>query len=111
VDELEAVRLADFEGLEHLEASERMGISRSTFTRLVEKARRKVAEAIVEGKDLVIEGGHVEFAAALYRCRHCGDVQSGPNDEDADLCPECGSTDIENLTRCCMGRRGRRLRR
>ena len=107
IDELEAVRLADLDGLEHLEASERMQISRTTFTRLIEKARRKIADALIEGKDLVVEGGNVEFASALYRCRDCGDIKPGPDNEDADLCPECGSTDIENLARCCMGRHGR----
>lgn len=111
VDELEAVRLADLDGLEHLDASERMGISRTTFTRLIEKARRKIAEALIEGKDLVVEGGNVEFVNALYRCRDCGDVKTGPDNEDADLCPECGSTHIENLARCCMGPRRERRRR
>lgn len=113
VDELEAVRLADLEGLEHLEASERMGISRSTFTRLVEKARRKIAEALTEGKGLAVEGGNVEFMSGLYRCRRCGDVKAGPEDGDADLCIECGSPDVENLARRCAGpsREGRRRRR
>jgi predicted DNA-binding protein (UPF0251 family) len=105
VDEFEAVRLADYEGQEHLEASEKMGISRSTFTRVVDKARCKIAKALIEGKELVIEGGHVQFVNALYRCRDCGDVKPGPMGEDADICPECGSRNIEDLTGRCTGRR------
>ncbi len=57
VDEYEAVRLADFEGLEQTEAGERMGISRQTFARIVRSARYKIADALVNGKAICIEGG------------------------------------------------------
>jgi uncharacterized protein len=56
MDELEAIRLADYEGLYHTEAAERMGISRATFGRIIESAHRKVAIALIEGKALRIEG-------------------------------------------------------
>lgn len=71
LDELEAIRLADYEGLDHEEAAELMGISRPTFSRLVEKARRKVSEMFIEGKEIVVEGGSVEFVRR-HRCRRCG---------------------------------------
>ncbi|MEO0114765.1 MAG: DUF134 domain-containing protein [candidate division WOR-3 bacterium] len=58
-DELEAVRLADLEGLYQEVAAERMGISRPTFGRIIESAHRKIAEALVKGKALRIEGGNV----------------------------------------------------
>lgn len=61
LDEYEAIRLADFEGLSHEDAAKLMNISRPTFSRVVEKARRKLSEFIVEGKKLVIEGGNVEI--------------------------------------------------
>lgn len=61
-DEFEAVRLADFEGLYQDQAAEKMGISRQTFGRIIESAHHKVAEAIVRGKALKIEGGAVEIA-------------------------------------------------
>lgn len=60
VDEYEAIRLADFEGKSHEDAAKLMSISRPTFSRIVEKARKKISEFIVEGKKLVIEGGHFE---------------------------------------------------
>lgn len=60
-DEYEAIRLLDYEGLLQEEAAEQMNISRPTLTRIYAKARRTVAEAFVEGKSLVIEGGHVEL--------------------------------------------------
>ena len=59
LDEFESLRLADLEGLYQEEASARMKVSRSTFSRIVETARRKVADALVHGKVLVIEGGQV----------------------------------------------------
>jgi predicted DNA-binding protein (UPF0251 family) len=60
VDELEALRLADLMGLYHEEAAARMGISRQTFGNIIEKARRKVAGALVHSKALKIEGGPVK---------------------------------------------------
>ncbi len=63
LDGLEALRLADLEGLYHEEAATRMGVSRATFGRIVEDARRRVAEALVEGKLLRIEGGPVATVA------------------------------------------------
>ncbi len=55
MDELEALRLADFEGLYHEEAAKHMDISRATFGRIIDSARHKVAEAILQGKALRIE--------------------------------------------------------
>lgn len=55
IDELEAIRLADLEGLYHEEAAERMKVSRQTFGRILGEARRKLAEAVVLGKALKIE--------------------------------------------------------
>jgi predicted DNA-binding protein (UPF0251 family) len=61
LDELEALRLADLEGEYQEAAAARMGVSRATFGRIVGEARRKVAEALVQGKALRIEGGPVEI--------------------------------------------------
>jgi predicted DNA-binding protein (UPF0251 family) len=62
VDELEALRLADLEGLYQDEAAQRMNVSRQTFGRIIEAAHKKVADALVHGKALSIEGGPVEVA-------------------------------------------------
>ncbi|MDD2763198.1 MAG: DUF134 domain-containing protein [Opitutaceae bacterium] len=53
-DELEAVRLADDEDLYNTEAAQRMGVSRQTFDRIVGRARRKIAAALVHGQALRI---------------------------------------------------------
>jgi len=59
LDEFEAIRLADLEGYYQEEAAGRMQVSRPTFSRIVEAARRKVADALMHGKVLQIEGGPV----------------------------------------------------
>ncbi len=59
-EELEALRLADLEGLTQEEAAGRMGVSRSTFQRTLAQAHRQVALALAEGCALVIEGRVVE---------------------------------------------------
>lgn len=59
-EELEALRLADLEGLDQTEAAGRMGVSRSTFQRILSQARRQVALALVEGHALQVEGGTFE---------------------------------------------------
>ena len=70
LDELEALRLADLEGLYQEGAAERMRVSRATFGRIVESARRKVAEALVRGKALHIQGGPVRCSPPPSgRCR------------------------------------------
>lgn len=57
VDEAEAIRLADLQGLYQAQAAEKMNISRQTFGRTLESAHKKIADAIVNGKALSIQGG------------------------------------------------------
>ncbi|MBM4028206.1 MAG: DUF134 domain-containing protein [Planctomycetes bacterium] len=61
LDEVEALRLADLEGLYQEQAAAHMKVSRPTFTRIIEEARRKVADALVHGKALRLEGGPVQM--------------------------------------------------
>lgn len=63
VDEFEALRLADLEGLYQEEAAARMKVSRQTFGNIIHAAHAKIAEAIVKGKALKIEGGVCEVDA------------------------------------------------
>lgn len=59
LDELEAMRLADIKELYHEDAAEKMGISRQTFDRILIKAHRTVADALVNGKAILIRGGNI----------------------------------------------------
>lgn len=60
LDELEAVRLADFDGLYQEDAAKKMNISRQTFGNIIERAHKKIADFLLHAKALKIEGGAVE---------------------------------------------------
>jgi uncharacterized protein len=65
-DEAESVRLADLEGLYQADAAGRMGVSRQTFGRIIESARRKIADAIINGKCLRIDGWRGNETGGLH---------------------------------------------
>ena len=96
LDELEAVRLADLEGLYQEEAAQRMKVSRQTFGRIVEAGRRKIAQALIEGKALKIEGGVIEMVATrMFTCGDCGRQWTCPHGAGRPAgCPECRSKNI-----------------
>ncbi|MFT9055494.1 MAG: DUF134 domain-containing protein [Ethanoligenens sp.] len=75
IEELEAVRLCDMEGLEQDEASLSMNVSRATFQRMLYEARRKIAEALCKGMAIEIGGGNYELAerpcACARKCHNC----------------------------------------
>ena len=68
VEEAEAIRLNDLEGLEQEECAQRMNISRPTFHRVLGAGRRKLADALLNGKAIRIEGGNFEMAMRRFRC-------------------------------------------
>ena len=95
-EEYEAIRLSDFELNGHLEASRIMEVSRPTYTRIYESARRKVAQAFVLGKAIVFEGGKVYFDSEWYSCNSCSCYFNHPaKDEEIRNCTLCGSADID----------------
>ena len=119
VDEFEAVRLADLEGLYQERAAEKMNVSRQTFGRIIETAHKKVAEALVQGKALKIEGGEFEMASMrefrCHDCQHSWDLPYGTGRPGN--CPSCKSGNIHRAqedrgyargfgrgqSRCCRG--------
>lgn len=105
LDELESIRLADYENLDHEEASGKLGVSRPVFTRLVDTARKKVAKALIEGQEIIIEGGDYHFHKKSFRCMSCFRFfELGINEADPEICPECGSDNIINLNNYFGGR-------
>ena len=75
VEEYEAFRLIDLEGLEQVECAERMEVARSTVQRMYSKAKQKVADCIVNGKVLRIEGGdYVVCKLDPENCTPCNRV-------------------------------------
>ena len=73
VDERESIRLADLLGMSHEEAGKRMGVSRATFGRIVQRARKAVADALISGKAIKIEGGKYSITSEkrIFICRNC----------------------------------------
>jgi len=91
LDEYEAIRLADLEGLYQEQAAPRMGISRQTFGRIIGNAHRKVADVLVNGKHLRIEGGKVSLAGVEHlRCPRCSQAFSPDCEKRNEIsCPHC----------------------
>ncbi|MBN1764341.1 MAG: DUF134 domain-containing protein [Sedimentisphaerales bacterium] len=99
LDEMEAIRLADMEGFYHDMAAEKMGISRATFGRLLESAHRKVADALFNGKGLIIKGGRVNIPdKKWFECMECGHSFQMTLDSDIQvICPECMGLSVRQI--------------
>lgn len=107
IDEFEAIRLTDHMELNHNEAALEMEISRSTFTRLIEHARSKMADFIIKGKNLQINGGNIHFRRNIIKCNSCGHMFNTNFKKQIIKCPSCGSDNIVDLAggfghgKCC----------
>ena len=110
IDEYEAIRLADHEGLDHAEAAIEMDISRPTFTRIIEEARKKMADFLMGCRELRIEGGSIHFKGNIFRCLNCGSIIDAEFGAAIEKCPECSSDRLLNTAegfghgRCCHGK-------
>lgn len=96
-EELEALRLTDLEERYQADAAEQMGVSRSTFQRIVAEARRKVTQALVKGAALHIEGGTFRVPAVRWQCDECGqrwEVEHGSGQGAPTRCPSCGGASV-----------------
>lgn len=95
VEEAEAIRLKDLEGLEQEECAEQMHISRPTFHRVLGSARKKLADALINGKAIRVEGGNFEMAMRRFRCSDDGHEWDVPFETmiagSPPACPECRS--------------------
>jgi predicted DNA-binding protein (UPF0251 family) len=121
VEEAESMRLKDIEGLEQEQCAERMNISRPTFQRVLMSGRRKITDALLNGKAIKIEGGRFEMALSQFKCVSGHEwevpfemmVSAPPH-----LCPICNTPDFSPLhprgsvgiRRGFGGRHGRRFR-
>jgi len=111
VEEAEAIRLKDLEGLNQEESGEKMHVSRPTFQRVLGSARQKLADALVNGKAIRIEGGNFEMAIRRFRCRREGHEWDVPFEAMAAgppvCCPKCKSPGIHPAPGPGFGMRGR----
>jgi len=117
LEELEAIRLKDLEGSEQEECAQQMRISRPTFHRILEIARKKLADALINGKAIQIEGGNFELAERLFKCSDDGHEWNVPFEAMAHKlplsCPKCLSVNIQPMPLPSFGSNrgcGRRFR-
>lgn len=61
IEELEAMRLVDFVGMDQEDAANKMGVSRRTLWKDLKSSRKKIIDALMDGKILVIHGGNYEL--------------------------------------------------
>jgi len=109
VDELESIRLADLEGMYQDAAAERMNVSRQTFGNIVNSARRKIADVLVNGKAIRIEGGFYQMAQMRkFRCSECAHTwEAGYGTLRPAECPKCRSTNTHRAQEDRGHERGR----
>lgn len=117
VEEAESIRLKDLEALEQEECAERMHISRPTFHRILESGRKKLADALVNGKAIQIEGGNFGLPQSRFRCNNDGHEWNVPFETLANRiplsCPICFRANIQPVPLPPFGfggGRGRRFR-
>jgi len=100
LDEFEAIRLADLEGMYQEDAARKMNVSRQTFGNIITSAHRKVADALVNAKALEIEGGVVRMMERQFVCSECKTGWSVPcGSARPDECPKCKSSNIHRAPR------------
>jgi len=111
VEEAEAIRLKDLEGLEQEECAQMMRISRPTFHRVLESARSKLADALINGKAIKIEGGSFEMAMRRFKCGNDGQEWEVPFETMVarlpQVCPQCNSPDVYPILTPGFAGRGR----
>ncbi|MCT4672484.1 MAG: DUF134 domain-containing protein [Prolixibacteraceae bacterium] len=98
-EEYEAIKLADYDLMNHAEAATLMGVSRATFARIYESARRKIANAFVEAKEIKVVYGNAELDKDWFLCNHCMARFTIPVKMPKDLCPLCGSQKVESINK------------
>jgi len=100
VDQREAIRLSDLQGMSHEEAGRRMGVSRATFGRIVQQARKAVADALINGKAINVEGGNYKIISTtrIFYCNNCRHEWQEPiGTGRPERCPVCNEDDFHRI--------------
>jgi predicted DNA-binding protein (UPF0251 family) len=97
VEELEALRLKDLAGMDQVTCAVQMGVSRATFQRILQSARKKMVTSLVYGQTIIIKGGSYIVKNRKFECLDCGEIwEVGPCSENGKHgyeipCPKCAS--------------------
>lgn len=109
LDEYEALKLADYDMYPQARAAREMGVSRPTFTRIYDSTLKKIAEAFIDNKEIVLEGGSVSFDDEWYRCLNCNNTfKVSSRGKQISKCPVCGSEKIEHVNETIRRHEGRK---
>jgi uncharacterized protein len=97
VDQREAIRLSDLLGMSHEEAGHRMGVSRATFGRIIQLGRKALADALINGKAIKVEGGNYRIVDSnrVFECKSCShswEEEKGTGRPRR--CPRCRQKDL-----------------
>jgi predicted DNA-binding protein (UPF0251 family) len=95
IDELEALRLTNYDNLQQTESAEKMNVSQPTFTRIYNSALIKITKAFVEGNPILIEGGNFIFEQNWYKCKKC--YKLFEENENHIRCGGCNRFDADEL--------------
>lgn len=90
IDEIEAIRLADYNGLYHEKAAKKMNISRQTFSRILSSAHKKIGDGIINGKAIKFKGGNYNFAKRGLIMNT--NQKKGLGNKGECICPKCETT-------------------
>lgn len=100
-EELEAIRLKDIDGLDNIDCAAKMNVSRTTFQRILGAARNKIAQALVEGFAIKLEGGNYHLAKRKFLCASCQHQFQRPYGDGTrgrDMtCPKCNKKDVQRI--------------
>jgi len=100
VDQREAIRLSDLLGMSHEDAGRHMGVSRATFGRIVQRARQAVADALINGKAINVEGGNYKIVSKprIFYCHNCNHEWEEPlGTGRPESCPSCSADDFHRI--------------
>jgi predicted DNA-binding protein (UPF0251 family) len=98
-EEYEELKLADYEGLKHIDASKLMGVSRPTFARIYDQARKKIAMALAESREIRTVYGNAVLDESWLLCLDCNARFTLPQKNTNSNCPVCRSaktTSVKN---------------
>ncbi len=118
LEEMESIRLKDMEGRHQEDCARQMGISRATFHTILKSAHQKIADALLNGKAIQVEGGLFALPGGRFRCRRDGmewNLPPGPLPGARSVsCPTCRGTEVQPVPTphpsCPGGGRGRKGR-
>lgn len=96
-EEYEAIKLSDYDSLNHENASKQMGVSRPTFARIYESARKKIAKALVENKEIMTEYGNALLEKKWFVCNTCYSRFVVSDSTNKSNCISCASDLIEAI--------------